>query len=94
MADRLNETQISLALEELNSSKNDLWVIANNKLAKTFVFDDFAQAFGWMAKVAIYAEKMDHHPEWFNVYNKVKVELTTHDANGITSLDFELASKM
>jgi 4a-hydroxytetrahydrobiopterin dehydratase len=63
-------------------------------IEKTFVFADFKQAFGWMTRVALKAEQMDHHPEWFNVYSKVTVVLTTHDAAGVTSLDVELAKFM
>ncbi len=63
-------------------------------LTKTFKFKDFSAAFGWMASLAIEAEKMNHHPEWFNVYNRVEVTLTTHDANGLTGLDVSLANKM
>ncbi len=67
------------------------WTIINGKLNKDFVFTDFVDAFGFMAKAAIHIEKMNHHPEWFNVYNKIKVELVTHDAGGITQNDINLA---
>lgn len=63
-------------------------------ITKTFKFDDFATAFGFMSAMATQAEKADHHPEWFNVYNKVEVTLTTHDADGVTQKDVDLASKM
>jgi 4a-hydroxytetrahydrobiopterin dehydratase len=63
-------------------------------IQKTFTFADFKEAFGWMTRVALKAEQMDHHPEWFNVYNRVDVTLTTHDANGVTALDVELAGFM
>ena len=63
-------------------------------ITRRFTFDDFAQAFGFMTSVAIIAEKMDHHPEWFNVYSTVKVTLATHDAGGVTGLDIELAKFM
>ncbi len=69
-----------------------MWQEKDNKLTREFQFDDFVQAFGFMSKVAIVAEKMDHHPNWSNVYNKVIVELTTHDAgNTITEKDRALA---
>ncbi len=69
-----------------------MWQENDNKLTREFQFDDFVQAFGFMSKVAIVAEKMDHHPNWSNVYNKVVVELTTHDAgNTITEKDRALA---
>lgn len=63
-------------------------------LTRTFTFADFVTAFGFMSSAAIVAEKMNHHPEWFNVYNRVEVRLSTHDAGGITDLDFELAERM
>jgi 4a-hydroxytetrahydrobiopterin dehydratase len=70
------------------------WKIANGKLNKSFKFSNFVEAFGFMTKVAIVAEKMDHHPELFNVYNRVAIDLTTHDAGGISHLDLELAKKI
>jgi len=70
------------------------WSYANGKLARTFEFDDFVAAFGFMTRCALVAERMNHHPEWFNVYRTVKVELATHDAGGVTLLDFELARAM
>lgn len=63
-------------------------------LTKTFKFADFNAAFGWMARVALTAEKLDHHPEWFNVYNRVEVILATHDVGGVTELDLALARFM
>lgn len=63
-------------------------------IAKTYKFGDFAAAFGWMTQAAIAADKMDHHPEWSNVYNSVTVRLTTHDAGGLTDLDVTLATRM
>lgn len=63
-------------------------------LAKSFVFKDFNAAFSWMTSVALKAEKIDHHPEWFNVYNRVDVVLTTHSAGGISELDVEMAKFM
>jgi 4a-hydroxytetrahydrobiopterin dehydratase len=72
------------------------WQDASNRdaITKTFVFADFSAAFGFMARVALAAEKMDHHPEWFNVYKTVQVTLSTHDAGGVTALDVELAQAM
>ena len=63
-------------------------------IEKSFKFADFKTAFGFMSSAALKAEQMDHHPEWFNVYNRVEVTLTTHDANGVTALDVELATFM
>ena len=69
-----------------------MWKEENNKLKRTFTFRDFTEAFGFMTKVALIAEKMDHHPEWSNVWNKVTIELSTHDAgNTVTDKDRELA---
>lgn len=70
------------------------WTVAEDGIVRTFVFRDFMRAFGFMAAVAIAAEKANHHPEWSNVYNKVNVRLTTHDANGITEKDIALAAVM
>ena len=67
------------------------WAVVDGKLHKEYKFADFIHAFGFMATSAIAIEKMNHHPEWFNVYNRVTVDLTTHDAQGITSKDVELA---
>ena len=63
-------------------------------ITKEFQFKNFIEAFSWMTKVAFWAEKINHHPEWFNVYRNVRVVLTTHDVKGLSSLDLELASKM
>jgi 4a-hydroxytetrahydrobiopterin dehydratase len=63
-------------------------------IRKTFRFEDFNAAFGWMTRVALAAEKLDHHPEWFNVYDRVEVTLATHDADGVTELDVRLARIM
>jgi 4a-hydroxytetrahydrobiopterin dehydratase len=69
------------------------WSITGGKLHRELTFADFAQAFAFMGDVAREAEALQHHPEWFNVYNRVVIELTTHDAGGITTLDFELARR-
>lgn len=73
------------------------WSVApgeRDAITKTFGFDDFNAAFGFMTRVALKADQLDHHPEWFNVYNRVEVLLATHDAGGVTDLDVELASFM
>jgi 4a-hydroxytetrahydrobiopterin dehydratase len=67
------------------------WITKNGKLHKEFEFDDFNQAFGFMTRAAMHIEKMNHHPEWFNVYNRIVIDLTTHDAGGITENDINLA---
>jgi 4a-hydroxytetrahydrobiopterin dehydratase len=79
------------ALQELTG-----WTAAKDRdaIVKTYQFQDFQAAFGWMARVALAAEKLDHHPEWFNVYAKVEVLLATHDADGVTELDVRLAKIM
>lgn len=89
MADRLTDSEIEEALAGL-----DGWSLENGKLNRDFKFANFIEAFGFMTSAAIEAEKMDHHPEWFNVYSKVSVHLVTHSADGITCLDVELAKKM
>ena len=70
------------------------WKIVQHKLYRKFIFEDFSQAFGFMSRVALLAETMDHHPEWSNVYNRVEIYLTTHDADGISERDFTLASRI
>lgn len=70
------------------------WSLAGGKLHREFRFGDFARAFAFMTEAAIHAEKLDHHPEWSNVYARVVVDLVTHDAKGLTELDFELARRM
>jgi 4a-hydroxytetrahydrobiopterin dehydratase len=72
------------------------WAAADGRdaITKTYRFADFSAAFGWMTRVALAAEKLDHHPEWFNVYSRVEVTLATHDAGGVTSLDVALAKIM
>lgn len=72
----------------------DGWTREGDKIGREFTFADFVTAFSFMAGVALAAEKLNHHPEWFNVYNKVRVQLTTHDAGGLSAFDFELARTM
>ncbi len=86
----LGDEELTAVLVELPG-----WEIKEGKLHKTYKFASFAQAMGWMMSVAIHADKMDHHPEWFNVYNQVQVNLVTHDlGNAISSWDVVLAKKM
>lgn len=70
------------------------WKRAKGKLHRTFTFADFSEAFAFMARAALAAEKLNHHPDWSNVWNRVAVDLETHDAGGITKLDFRLATEM
>jgi len=83
---RLSQEDID---EELKSLQG--WSVVNEKLHKEFLFDNFNQAFGFMTRAAMEIEKMNHHPEWFNAYNRIIIELTTHDAGGITKNDINLA---
>ncbi|MDH3656989.1 MAG: 4a-hydroxytetrahydrobiopterin dehydratase [Nitrosopumilus sp.] len=83
---RLSQVEIN---EELKSIPG--WSVVNEKLHKEFEFDSFNQAFGFMTRAAMEIEKMNHHPEWFNVYNKITIDLMTHDAGGITKNDVNLA---
>ena len=87
--ERLEDAAIAAALSALPG-----WSLDGGKLFTEFRFADFNAAFGFMARVALEAERANHHPEWFNVYNQVRVHLTTHDAGGITQLDLDLASSM
>ncbi|MDH3618892.1 MAG: 4a-hydroxytetrahydrobiopterin dehydratase [Nitrosopumilus sp.] len=83
---RLSSEQISSELKNLPG-----WSIKDEKLHRDFEFKDFNQAFGFMTRAAMHIEKKNHHPEWFNVYNKLAIDLTTHDAGGITENDIQLA---
>ena len=89
MPEKLSDSHIQEALDSLEG-----WALVEGKLHKTFKFTDFMEAFAFMTRCAILAEKMNHHPEWFNVYNTVRVDLTTHDAGGITEYDITLAKQM
>jgi 4a-hydroxytetrahydrobiopterin dehydratase len=74
--------------------KNPSWIIDNKMIKKEFKFENFIEAFGFMSKVALLSEKIDHHPDWQNIYNKVKINLTTHDKGGITTNDIKLAESI
>ena len=84
---KLNEAEIATRLAELSG-----WEIKDGKLHREFRFPDFVRAFGFMTSVALRAESMNHHPEWFNVYNRVTIDLQTHDVGGLSARDFELAA--
>lgn len=91
MAERLTDVERAQELERV-----PMWRLVDGReaIARSFRFRDFNEAFGFMTRVAMVAEKMDHHPEWSNVYRTVEVTLATHDAGGLTALDFKLAREM
>ncbi|MCP3980941.1 MAG: 4a-hydroxytetrahydrobiopterin dehydratase [bacterium] len=86
-APKLSETEVRTQLVELPG-----WELIGGKLHREFRFDDFVAAFSFMSAVALVAERMDHHPEWSNVYSIVVIDLQTHDSGGVTRKDFELAA--
>jgi 4a-hydroxytetrahydrobiopterin dehydratase len=89
MITKLSESDVRSALRGLSG-----WTVLDGKLHREYKFADFIHAFGFMTSAAIVAEAMGHHPEWFNVYNRLTVDLTTHDAGGISAKDLELAAKL
>ena len=89
MAARLNSEELEAALSELSG-----WALKDDKLHKEYKLGSFIEAFGFISQIALHAEKMNHHPELFNVYNQVKVDLVTHDVDGISELDIKLAKKI
>jgi len=93
MRSKLEGEQRNDVLKQLETNG---WKLVDNRdaLSKTFLFKNFNQAFGFMTRVALLAEKLDHHPEWFNVYNKVQVTLSTHDLNGLSTYDVQMAQFM
>ncbi len=91
MAEKLQGPAREKALADLSGWAD---VDGRNAISKTFVFSNFNEAFGWMSRVAMQAEKLNHHPEWSNVYKTVEVTLATHDAGGVTDLDVKLAQFM
>ena len=91
MVEKLTAAEKKKAMSQLSGWKK---VSGREAIKKTFIFADFNAAFAWMSRVAMQAEKMDHHPEWFNVYRTVDVTLATHDAGGLTELDVKLAKFM
>lgn len=88
-AQKLNQTEIDQELNKLEG-----WTLEGGKLHKEFRFKNFVQAFGFMSSVALLAERANHHPEWFNVWNKVVIDLNTHDVGGLSDLDFKLAAEI
>jgi len=87
--EKLSEEQITAALDGLQG-----WQLQANKIRKEYLFKNFVEAFGFMSSVALLAERADHHPEWFNVYNRVNIELTTHECDGLSQRDFNLATEI
>jgi 4a-hydroxytetrahydrobiopterin dehydratase len=85
----LSQDEVAALVEAL-----DGWALDGASLRRQLIFDSFVQAFGFMAQVALIAERLDHHPNWSNVYNRVDLSITTHDAGGLTALDFEFARRV
>jgi 4a-hydroxytetrahydrobiopterin dehydratase len=94
MVERLGQELIDASLKSLNSNYEQLWEIVDGKLYSEFKFTSFISAFGFMTQVAILAERANHHPEWSNISNRVKIYLTTHEVTGISKRDFELAQEI
>lgn len=90
----LTDADIARDLAALNAGLAEPWVLADGALCRHYTFADFNAAFGFMARVALLAERQDHHPDWRNCWNRVEVRLHTHDAGGITARDFRLAAAM
>jgi len=86
---KLSKQEIAAGLRKLKG-----WSVVKGNLHRIFKFKDFTQAFGFMKRIALAADRMDHHPDWSNAYNKVTVNLSTHSAGGLTKIDFELAEKI
>ena len=87
--EKLSKQEIAAGLDKLGG-----WSVVKGNLHRMFEFKDFTQAFGFMKRVALAADRMDHHPDWSNAYNKVTIDLSTHSAGGLTKNDFELAGKI
>lgn len=90
---RILDEELNAKVAHLNQGNNNEWNVIEGKLQKSFVFKNFTQAMGFMVQAGIEAEKMNHHPEWLNIYKTVDVRLVTHSSGGITDLDFTLAQK-
>ena len=90
----MNIEKLSPAVIEQKLTELDDWSLNQYKIYRLFVFENFIEAFGFMSQVALLAETMGHHPEWFNVYNRVEIYLITHDAGGISERDFTLAGRI
>lgn len=92
--EKLSLQEITRNLNAINENLDKKWAYTDNKLVKEFIFGDFISAFGFMSKVALIAEKQNHHPDWSNVYNKVSISLNTHDVSGLSESDFKLAKEI
>jgi 4a-hydroxytetrahydrobiopterin dehydratase len=90
----LSQQEIQTRVAQLGTISGQTWELKDGKLHISLKFADFVAAFAFMTAAAIHAEKLNHHPEWSNVYNRVEIDLTTHDSGGITELDFKLAELM
>ncbi len=88
-SEKMSESDVREKLADLSD-----WSLKDGQLHRSFVFDNFIDAFGFMSRVALLAEAMDHHPNWSNVYNRVEISLETHDVSGISERDFKLASRI
>ncbi len=94
MEKRLTEQEIATRIKDLEMVSDQAWELKDGKLHIALKFKDFVTAFAFMTAAAMHAEKLNHHPQWKNVYNRVEIDLTTHEAGGITALDFKLAELM
>lgn len=94
MVEPCDEGVLEASLAALNEQASAAWCLQNGKLHREFKFPDFVSAFAFMTRVALLAERANHHPEWSNVYNTVVIDLTTHDAGGISPKDFDLAREI
>jgi 4a-hydroxytetrahydrobiopterin dehydratase len=90
----LTTDEIERKLSKLSKDAEGKWALSDGKLHKELSFKDFSTAFGFMVRVALVSEKLNHHPEWFNVYNTVKIDLSSHEVGGISDLDFDLAAEI
>ena len=91
MAEKLESKERNKILKTLKDWKKTR---GRDSIEKNYIFKDFTSAFSWMARIALIAEKMDHHPEWFNVYNNLDIKLSTHDSGGVTEKDLTLAKNI
>lgn len=91
---RLDKEAIELQMLDLNTAADTEWQLKDKNISVTYSFEDFVQAFAFMSAVALLAEKKNHHPDWSNAYNKVSIQLTSHDLGGLSDYDFQLAKEI